>query len=57
MTDKSLALQGLVAIYVNRNSAPRSYINGGRRGYLVGIHPHDILRTLAAKAVDAALPG
>ncbi|MCB4359541.1 Cys-tRNA(Pro) deacylase [Quatrionicoccus australiensis] len=36
---------------------PLIYINGGRRGYLVGIHPHDILRTLAAKAVDAALPG
>jgi len=36
---------------------PLIYINGGRRGYLVGIRPHDILRTLAAKAVDAALPG
>ncbi len=36
---------------------PLIYINGGRRGYLVGIQPHEILRTLAAKAVDAALPG
>jgi len=35
---------------------PLIYINGGRRGYLVGIQPHEILRTLAAKAVDAALP-
>ena len=34
---------------------PLSYINGGRRGYLVGIHPHDILRTLQARPVDAAL--
>jgi len=34
---------------------PLIYINGGRRGYLVGIHPHDILRTLRAKAVTAAL--
>ena len=34
---------------------PLIYINGGRRGYLVGIHPHDILRTLQAKPVEAAL--
>lgn len=34
---------------------PLIYINGGRRGYLVGIHPHDILRTLQPKAVEAAL--
>lgn len=32
------------------------YINGGRRGFLVGIHPHDILRTLAPKTVEVALP-
>lgn len=25
---------------------PVIYINGGRRGFLVGIHPHDILRVL-----------
>lgn len=31
------------------------YINGGRRGFLVGIHPHDILRSLAAKPVRVAL--
>lgn len=36
---------------------PLIYINGGRRGYLVGIHPHDILRTLQAKPVEAALVG
>lgn len=30
------------------------YINGGRRGYLVGLHPHDILRALQAKLVDVA---
>ncbi|MBK6402651.1 MAG: Cys-tRNA(Pro) deacylase [Rhodocyclaceae bacterium] len=28
------------------------YINGGRRGYLVGVHPHDILRALAPKIVE-----
>ncbi|ATE62436.1 Cys-tRNA(Pro) deacylase [Thauera sinica] len=34
---------------------PLIYINGGRRGYLVGIHPHDILRVLQPTLVDAAL--
>jgi len=36
---------------------PLIYINGGRRGFLVGIHPHDILRTLNPKTVEAALKG
>ena len=31
---------------------PLVYINGGRRGYLVGMHPHDILRALAPKIVE-----
>lgn len=30
------------------------YINGGRRGYLVGVHPHDILRVLGPKLVQVA---
>lgn len=34
---------------------PLVYINGGRRGYLVGVHPHDILRVLQPKVVEAAL--
>ena len=34
---------------------PLIYINGGRRGYLVGIHPHDILRVLQPTLVDVAL--
>jgi Cys-tRNA(Pro) deacylase len=34
---------------------PLIYINGGRRGFLVGIHPHDILRALQAKLVNTAL--
>jgi len=36
---------------------PLIYINGGRRGYLVGVHPHDIVRTLQPKVVEAALKG
>ena len=34
---------------------PLIYINGGRRGFLVGVHPHDILHTLNPKPVAAAL--
>ncbi|MBS0511021.1 MAG: Cys-tRNA(Pro) deacylase [Proteobacteria bacterium] len=34
---------------------PLIYINGGRRGYLVGIHPHDILRILQPTLVDVAV--
>ncbi len=34
---------------------PLIYINGGRRGFLVGMHPHDILRMLNPKPVTAAL--
>jgi len=31
---------------------PLIYVNGGRRGYLVGVHPHDIVRVLAPKIVE-----
>lgn len=34
---------------------PLIYINGGRRGFLVGIHPHDILRILQPTLVDVAV--
>ena len=33
---------------------PRVYINGGRRGYLVGLAPADIVRVLAPTLVDIA---
>ena len=31
------------------------YINGGRRGYLVGIAPAELVRLLGAKSVDVAM--
>ena len=34
---------------------PLVYINGGQRGYLVGVHPHDILRVLQAQTVSCAI--
>ncbi|GLT20896.1 Cys-tRNA(Pro)/Cys-tRNA(Cys) deacylase [Zoogloea oryzae] len=34
---------------------PLIYINGGKRGFLVGVHPHDILRILKPTVVTVAL--
>jgi len=34
---------------------PLVYINGGRRGYLVGVHPHDLLRVLTPILVTVGL--
>lgn len=31
---------------------PLVYINGGQRGYLVGVHPHDILSVLTPQVVE-----
>ncbi len=44
-------------VYVERSilELPKIYINGGRRGFLVGIAPQDISRTLNPQLVDVAL--
>jgi Cys-tRNA(Pro) deacylase len=44
-------------VYLERSilELPRIYINGGRRGFLVGIAPAEIARTLAPKLVSVAL--
>jgi Cys-tRNA(Pro) deacylase len=44
-------------VYLERSilDLPLIYINGGKRGYLVGIHPHDLLRTLQPVTVTVAL--
>ncbi len=44
-------------IYLERSmlELPKIYINGGRRGFLVGISPEEISRTLNPQLVDAAL--
>ena len=31
------------------------FINGGRRGFLVGIDPKELVRVVSAKPVDVAL--
>lgn len=44
-------------VYVERSilSLPKIYINGGRRGFLVGIDPQVLTTVLHAQAVDCAL--
>ena len=46
-----------LAVFLEKSilDLPLIYINGGRRGYLVGIHPHDLLRVLQPKLVQVAL--
>jgi prolyl-tRNA editing enzyme YbaK/EbsC (Cys-tRNA(Pro) deacylase) len=34
----------------------RIYINGGSRGFLVGVLPADLARALRPEEVDAAIP-
>ena len=34
---------------------PRIYVNGGRRGYLVGVDPRELVRVLAPKLVEVGL--
>ncbi len=44
-------------VYVERSilALPRLLINGGRRGYLVGLAPADLVRVLQPTPVDVAL--
>lgn len=44
-------------VYMERSilDLPLVYINGGRRGYLLGLHPHDIQRVLQPKLVEVGI--
>jgi len=46
-----------LAVYLERSilELPKIYINGGRRGFLVGIAPGEIVQTLAPELVSVAL--
>ncbi len=50
-------LRKAMPVYVQRTvlALPRIAINGGRRGYLVGLEPTSLTRLLNAVAVDCAL--
>ena len=47
----------VMPIYMERAIAdlPRIYVNGGRRGYLVGIEPEVLVTALGARAVHCAM--
>ena len=51
------ATRKAMVVYVERSilALPRIWINGGRRGYLVGLHPDVCIRLLQARPVDCAL--
>ena len=44
-------------IYLERSilDLPKIYINGGRRGFLVGIDPAELVRVLAPELVEVGL--
>jgi Cys-tRNA(Pro) deacylase len=44
-------------VYMERSIAdlPYLYVNGGRRGYLVGMTPADLMRVLRPVLVEAAI--
>ena len=44
-------------VYIEKTilDLPLIYINAGRRGFLVGVQPHEILRVLAPKQVECGL--
>ena len=50
-------LRKAMPVYVERGvlELAEIYINGGRRGFLVGVHPHDLVRALEPKVVEVAL--
>jgi len=47
----------VMPVYVQTTifNLPRIYINGGRRGFLIGIEPHELTRVLKPTVVDVAL--
>ncbi len=46
-------------VYVERTilDLPRIYINGGARGFLVGMAPADLVRVLNPTAVEVGITG
>lgn len=50
-------LRKRMPVYVERSvlALERIYVNGGRRGYLVGIAPSELVRVLAPTPVEVAL--
>lgn len=51
-------LRRAMPVYMEKSigALPRLYINGGARGFLVGINPADLVRVLQPVAVEVATP-
>jgi prolyl-tRNA editing enzyme YbaK/EbsC (Cys-tRNA(Pro) deacylase) len=51
------ATRKVMPVYIEESilALPRIMLNGGRRGYLVGIDPQDCVTLLAAEAVQCAI--
>jgi Cys-tRNA(Pro) deacylase len=51
------ATRKAMPIYLERSvaSLPRVYVNGGSRGFLIGLAPADLIRALAPTLVDVAI--
>jgi len=49
-------LRKAIPVYMERSilDLPLIYINGGKRGFLVGMHAHDLMQTLMPTTVEAA---
>jgi Cys-tRNA(Pro) deacylase len=49
----------VMPVYMERSilELPRIYLNGGSRGFLVGIAPADVVRLLSPTLVDVAIEG
>ena len=54
-----LGTRKAMPVFVERTilDLPRIYVNGGSRGFLVGLAPGELLRALDATPVDAAIEG
>lgn len=54
-----LGTRRAMPVYVERTilDAPKVYVNGGSRGFLVGVAPKDLAALLAPTLVDVAIEG
>jgi Cys-tRNA(Pro) deacylase len=51
-------LRKSLPVYVEKSvlELPKIYVNGGRRGFIVGLDPQDLVRLLRPTPVDVAIP-
>ena len=59
MGRRDLRTRKAMPVYVEQSilALERLYLNGGSRGFLVGLAPADLARAAKATPVEAGLPG